>query len=357
MTKITLADLGNLQNETTVVSTLNNNNALIEAAIENTVSRDGTSPNVMNASFDMNSNRILNLPEPISDLEPARLVDVRDGITGPQGPEGPQGPAGTDGTNGTNGAVAVSGTPTINQFANWTDATTLKGTSITGLVKGNGASAPSAAVSGTDYAPATTGTSILKAASGGFANAVAGTDYVAATSGSAVQKANGSGGLTAATSGTDYQAPIGTISGVAKGNGANTLTAATAGTDYVAPGTATAFTANQYFVPVVITDGANLAWTVSSAQKGVVTLGGNRTMNAVTGAVHGATYTLFVVQDATGSRTISWTTTGTGSFDFGTSGAPTLTTAASKMDVLTFEANNFSGTLKLRFTGIMRGFS
>lgn len=204
MPKLTLADLGNLQNETTVVSTLNSNNALIEAALENTVSRDGTSPNVMNASFDMNSNRILNLPEPISDLEPARLVDVRDGITGPQGPQGEQGPAGADGIDGTNGAVAVSGTPTVNQFANWTDATTLKGTSITGLVKGNGASAPTAAISGTDYAPATTGTSILKASSGGFANAVAGTDYVAATSGSAIQKANGSGGLTAATANTDY---------------------------------------------------------------------------------------------------------------------------------------------------------
>lgn len=55
------------------------------------------------------------------------------------------------GNAGTNGAVAISGTPTINQFANWTDATTIKGTSITGLVKGNGASAPTAAVAGTDY--------------------------------------------------------------------------------------------------------------------------------------------------------------------------------------------------------------
>lgn len=55
------------------------------------------------------------------------------------------------GNAGTNGAVAVSGTPTVNQFANWTDATTIKGTSITGLVKGNGASAPTAATAGTDY--------------------------------------------------------------------------------------------------------------------------------------------------------------------------------------------------------------
>ncbi len=83
------------------------------------------------------------------------------------------------GNAGTNGSVAISGTPTVNQFAAWFDATTIKGVSITGLVKGNGASAPTAAVSGTDYAPATTGSSILKASSGGFASAAAGTDYLA----------------------------------------------------------------------------------------------------------------------------------------------------------------------------------
>lgn len=40
------------------------------------------------------------------------------------------------------------------------------------------------------------------------------------------------GTLSQAAAGTDYQAPIGTISGLAKGNGANALTAAAAGTDY-----------------------------------------------------------------------------------------------------------------------------
>lgn len=51
-------------------------------------------------------------------------------------------------------------------------------TTVTGIAKGNGTGF-SAAVSGTDYAPATTGSSILKASAGGFANAVAGTDYQA----------------------------------------------------------------------------------------------------------------------------------------------------------------------------------
>lgn len=85
------------------------------------------------------------------------------------------------GDAGTNGAVAVSGTPTVNQIAAWVDSTTVKGVSITGLVKGNGASAPTAAVAGTDYAVATSGSSILKGnGAGGFSAAVAGTDYQAA---------------------------------------------------------------------------------------------------------------------------------------------------------------------------------
>lgn len=53
-------------------------------------------------------------------------------------------------------------------------------TTLTGIVKGNGTSAFSAATAGTDYLAPPSGTAILKAASGGaLANAVAGTDYVA----------------------------------------------------------------------------------------------------------------------------------------------------------------------------------
>ena len=71
------------------------------------------------------------------------------------------------GNAGANGTVAISGTPTVNQFANWTDATTIKGTSITGLVKGNGASAPAAAVQGTDYyAPGGTDVAIADGGTG-----------------------------------------------------------------------------------------------------------------------------------------------------------------------------------------------
>jgi len=77
MSKITLTDLVNLQNETTAVNAINDNNATLEAAFDNTLSRDGTSPNQMGADLDMNSNKLLNLPAPISNFEPIRLVDAQ----------------------------------------------------------------------------------------------------------------------------------------------------------------------------------------------------------------------------------------------------------------------------------------
>jgi hypothetical protein len=67
MAKLTLFDLAS---GSFTVDLLNANFALIETALENTLSRDGTAPNVMNASLDMNSNRILNLPTAASNNEP-----------------------------------------------------------------------------------------------------------------------------------------------------------------------------------------------------------------------------------------------------------------------------------------------
>lgn len=65
MAKLTLTDLTQLSsNETSAVSVVNANNALIEAALEVTLSRDGTTPNTASADYDMNSNNFLNLADP-----------------------------------------------------------------------------------------------------------------------------------------------------------------------------------------------------------------------------------------------------------------------------------------------------
>lgn len=57
----------------------------IQVAFDNTLSRDGTSPNQMEAPLDMNSNRLLNLPAPEFPTDPVRLVDLQGGesVEGP----------------------------------------------------------------------------------------------------------------------------------------------------------------------------------------------------------------------------------------------------------------------------------
>lgn len=62
MAKLTLTTLADLSNEVTATANINSNSDDIEAAVENTLSRDGTSPNEMNAELDMNNNQITNLP-------------------------------------------------------------------------------------------------------------------------------------------------------------------------------------------------------------------------------------------------------------------------------------------------------
>lgn len=118
--------------------------------------------------------------------------------TGDVGPAGPPG-AGSGDVNGPASAVA-------NEIALF-DGTTgklIKSATTTGIIKAT-SGVIAAAVSGTDYAPATSGTSILKGnGSGGFSNAASGTDYAPATSGTAILKGNGSGGFSAASGGTDY---------------------------------------------------------------------------------------------------------------------------------------------------------
>ena len=74
--KVTLASVATFQNDTSAVAAINNNNALITTAFDNTLSRDGTSPNQMGSNLDMNNNQILNLPAPATVNSPARLIDV-----------------------------------------------------------------------------------------------------------------------------------------------------------------------------------------------------------------------------------------------------------------------------------------
>jgi hypothetical protein len=96
-----------------------------------------------------------------------------------------------------------------------------------------------------------------------------------ATTLTGVLKGNGTSAFTAATAGTDYLAPpSGTA--ILKANSGGALANATAGTDYVAPGTATTFTATQTFsgssstLAAVLTDAAEVITISATAATGTI---------------------------------------------------------------------------------------
>lgn len=82
----------------------------------------------------------------------------------------------------------------------------------------------------------------------------------------------------------------------------------------------------------VLTDAATIAWDVQASPAARVTLGGNRTLGAPSNMAAGATYVLRVVQDGTGSRTLAFNA----AYKFPGGAAPTLSTDAGGVDLLSF---------------------
>jgi len=78
MSKVTFSTFNSLENETSFLTTLNNNFANVSTAIDLLLSRNGTAPNTMTANIDMNSHRIINLPTPVASGEPVRKQELDD---------------------------------------------------------------------------------------------------------------------------------------------------------------------------------------------------------------------------------------------------------------------------------------
>ena len=119
-----------------------------------------------------------------------------------------------------------------------------------------------------------------------------------------------------------------TLTGVLKGNGTSAFSAATAGTDYAGIDTAQTFTKGQRGEITVLTDGATITPDLADSNNYSVTLAGNRTLANPTNTTAGQSGSIFVSQDATGSRTLAYGT----NWDFAGGTAPTLSTAASSVD-------------------------
>lgn len=206
------------------------------------------------------------------------------------------------------GTFSVSGTTTLASLtaskAVFTDASknlTSSGTlgvdqggtgavTLTGVLKGNGTSAFTAAVAGTDFLAPPSGTAILKANSGGaLANAVAGTDYVSPTGTETLTNKIISGGVF-----------------------------------------------NDGYTEETVTANTGTSYTISLANGTVqiLTLTGNCTYTFPT-ATAGQSFLLVQKQDGTGSRTATWPA----AVKWPASTAPTLTSTASKADVFAFTAD------------------
>lgn len=172
---------------------------------------------------------------------------------------------------------------------------------------------------------ATSLTGIAKLSSGVVSSATAGTDYAkpdTASTWSAAQTFNSTNlKLAGSTSGT-------TTLNASATAGTTTLTLP-AVTDTVAVlGTAQSFTKAQRGSIVTLTDGATITPDFADGNNYTVTLGGNRTLANPTNLTAGQSGSIFVVQDATGSRTLAY-----GSYwDFSGGTAPTLTTTANAID-------------------------
>jgi len=95
-----------------------------------------------------------------------------------------------------------------------------------------------------------------------------------------------------------------------------------------------------------LTDAATVAWdTNAQGYNATVTLGGNRTIGAPTNLKDGWTYSLELVQDATGSRVPTWDAI----WDWGQAGTPILQTAANKRDLVFAVYRAASGKLHASF--------
>jgi len=127
------------------------------------------------------------------------------------------------------------------------------------------------------------------------------------------------------------------LSGNASGTGTFTLAAPNSDTDVTFP------------LPMgltTLTDAATVDVDFSLNSNYTLTLGGNRTMGNPTNTSVGATGSIFILQDATGGRTLSWSS----NWEFPGGTAPTLTTTANAVDRVDYIVRS-STSIQAVFTG------
>lgn len=106
-----------------------------------------------------------------------------------------------------------------------------------------------------------------------------------------------------------------------------------------------------YSPTVLLADAATIATDASKSNHFRVTIGGNRTLGEPTNPKDGQAITYEIIQDGTGSRTLTYAAV----FAFGTDiPSPTLTTTANKRDFLMFKYN--ATAVKWYCLAVVKGF-
>ncbi len=159
--------------------------------------------------------------------------------------------------------------------------------------------------------------------------------------------------IAAATAGTDYQAPItltttgsggaATLSGNTlnipqySGGGSGTVNSGTAGQIAVFPGNGAAVsgTSTPVIPTVVSTFGPTTNFDLSQSNNQQVTLTGNPTLT-LTNVTVGQRFTINLIQDGTGSRTVTWFS----GITWAGGSAPTLQAAPGAIDTIAFWCNS-----------------
>lgn len=105
------------------------------------------------------------------------------------------------------------------------------------------------------------------------------------------------------------------------------------------------FTAAQRGAITTLTDGATITPDFAATNNYTVTLGGNRTLANPSNLTAGQSGSIFIVQDATGSRTLAYGS----QYDFAGGTAPTLSTAANAVDRIDYIVRT-TGSIHCVFT-------
>ena len=100
-------------------------------------------------------------------------------------------------------------------------------------------------------------------------------------------------------------------------------------------GAYSSFTSAAVNPEATLTDGSTVSWNALTQPVAKVTLGGNRTLGSASSGVTGQFISLLIIQDGTGSRTLTWNA----AYEFKDDTAPTLTTTAAKGDLFVFRYN------------------